>query len=156
MQEATLLYDVVIFGASVYTHEPGKQKWVSEEGSEGGSESVGKWESKWVTERGRKRWRYRTCFTSLKVNLKTISLSLFLSSSPASTTSDPLPVPALWLAAGMDGRCAPPGKHARLEVERSRRSESWEALSFRPLGGQSAPPGVALRPTSRKSQEEVF
>lgn len=62
---------------------------------------------------------------------------------------------ALWLAAEMDGWCTQPGKHAMLEVEQRRRSESWEALSYRPLDGQSRPPGVALRSTSRKGREEI-
>lgn len=62
---------------------------------------------------------------------------------------------ALWLAAGMDGWRTQPGKHATLEVEHCRRSESWEALSCRPLDGQSTPPGVALRPGSRKGREEI-
>lgn len=62
---------------------------------------------------------------------------------------------ALWLAAGMDGWCTQPGKHAMFEVEHRRRSESWEALSSRPLNGQSTPPGVALRLASRKGREEI-
>lgn len=62
---------------------------------------------------------------------------------------------ALRLASGMDGWCNQPGKHATLEVEHCRRSESWEALSSRPLDGQSAPPGVALRPASGRSREEL-
>lgn len=88
-------------------------------------------------------------------------LHVFKSESENSLSHPLLPlilfpsVLALWLAAVMDGWCSQPGKHATLEVERRRRSESWEALSSRPLDGQSIPPGVALRPASRKDREEM-